>query len=218
MQAIPVNTAVDGIVGSTTLTGRVRSAAVPLAFGTILVGLLWRLMSQQPPLVKLKNIDATTVSQIMSSLLFLALFVERALEVVVSTWRDPGASELELELQHAQEYLDTLRQQNASPQDVNGAVLRVRQAKNAQGSYGTMTKRIALWSGLLLGVAVSAVGIRMLTALVADPATAPSLPFILVDIVITGAVIAGGADGIHKMAKVYSDFMETTSKRIQAGS
>jgi hypothetical protein len=40
--------------------------------------------------------------------------------------------------------------------------------------------------------------------------------FTSVDVVVTGAVIGGGADGLHKIVKVFTTFFETTSAKIEA--
>lgn len=41
------------------------------------------------------------------------------------------------------------------------------------------------------------------------------LAFNMVDICLTGGVIAGGSEGIHKLTQVFTDFMESSSQRIR---
>ena len=69
---------------------------------------------------------------------------------------------------------------------------------------------------------VSAVGFRSLQTLV-DPASLAALPgvqrfiFGLLDVFLTGGLIAGGSDGIHKIAQVFYDFMDATAERARGG-
>jgi len=80
------------------------------------------------------------------------------------------------------------------------------------------TRNISLWSALFLGVFVSAVGVRTLGMLVAEnavPAGMQTSLFNSVDILLTGALLAGGSDGIHKIMQVYTNYMESAASKAR---
>jgi hypothetical protein len=63
------------------------------------------------------------------------------------------------------------------------------------------------------------VGLRALETLI-DPAqnawsTTQSAAFHLVDVVLTGGVIAGGSEGIHRIVTVFDNFMNATARRAK---
>jgi len=88
----------------------------------------------------------------------------------------------------------------------------------SQTTYRSQTQRIALYTGLAVGIAVATAGIRMLYLLI-DPNTLSTFSkgqmgfFRLVDIILTGGLIAGGSDGIHKLANVYDNFMQSAAQK-----
>ncbi len=187
-----------------------------VGFALVLGVLLLIIVRGDARALELRPFGVAEASRLLSSLVFIALFVERALEVFVAAWRDPGADERDLALQELQKRLSELQGARASTEDV---AQEIQTAVRNQTIYRTETKKIALRSGLALGVIVSAVGFRVLAELVSDlPSEGfQGSAFALVDIFLTGAVIAGGADGIHKIANLYGDFMDSTSKRIKGG-
>ncbi len=86
---------------------------------------------------------------------------------------------------------------------------------NKREKYRMRTRSLSLWLGLFIGILVSAVGIRALHKLVASlPAegTVQAYVFNIVDIVLTGCLIAGGSDGIHKISELYNSFIGSTTK------
>jgi hypothetical protein len=40
----------------------------------------------------------------------------------------------------------------------------------------------------------------------------------MVDVLVTGGLIAGGSDGIHKILQTFLDLMDKTSRNINAGT
>ena len=74
--------------------------------------------------------------------------------------------------------------------------------------------RLAMLAGLVLGVVISALGFRVLQTLIDTKSLTDGLQlwvFDFVDIFLTVAVLAGGSDGIHKLAEVYRTFTEKGS-------
>ena len=166
-----------------------------------------------PGSLTVKAFGPADVSRLLAFPLLVALFLERALEVFVNTWRDPEAEKLDLEVKDAEKKLA------AAATDAS-AITAVKTATQAQIDYRSDTRRIALWSALVMGVVVSAVGVRTLQTLV-DSASLQSLgkfqrdAFLLLDVFLTGGLIAGGSEGIHKLTQVYSDFMDATSQKVK---
>ena len=78
------------------------------------------------------------------------------------------------------------------------------------------TQRITFTAAVSVGIVVSAVGIRVLALFIyPDQIEALVNPqrtlFTTVDVLITGLVIGGGADGIHKIVKVFTSFFDSVS-------
>jgi hypothetical protein len=166
-----------------------------------------------PGSLTVKAFGPADVSRLLAFPLLVALFLERALEVFVNTWRDPQAEKLDLEVKDAQAKL--------AAASTAATISAVKTATQAQIDYRSDTRRIALWSALVMGLVVSAVGVRTLQTLV-DTASLQSLgtyqrdAFLLLDVFLTGGLIAGGSEGIHKLTQVYSDFMDATSQKVKS--
>jgi len=178
-----------------------------------------------PEPVVFKDFGTTEVAQLLTSLLLVALFLERALEVFVTTWRGPGAAELDRQVRQCADQKAQLEQRPEAQREAlqsarDAAMAALEHAEQEKSQYKSQTQRIALWSGLTLGLLISAAGLRTLQALV-DPEALSRLPktqvvvFHLVDVLLTGGLIAGGSEGIHKLTQVYSNFMEATAQRAK---
>jgi hypothetical protein len=188
-------------------------AVVLMAFG-IVVGLTTGALTIKP-------VTDQSVRALLQTMFVIALFIERALEVFVSAWRDPGAAPLEAAKETAQE---KLKQATASgvPSTIQAAQQALDDAEAALRVYKAETKRIALSAAIVVGVLIAAAGLRAFETFVQLRAThqnqwdriAGAL-FNAVNVVITGGLLGGGSDLIHKILKVITDFLEQTSKRIQ---
>jgi hypothetical protein len=78
----------------------------------------------------------------------------------------------------------------------------------------------SLWSGLIVGVLVSAVGIRSLQTLIDAEAFSKAdccqrVLFIFVDVLLTGGILAGGSDGIHKLVEVLRAFLDKSRNSLK---
>jgi hypothetical protein len=167
-----------------------------------------------------KNFSAADVVQLFTILLVVALLAERALEIFVGTWRSPGATQLELAVRTAEQHVSRLA--GADDSTLRQARTTVEEARRAESGYRCTTRLIALWAGLALGFLVSGVGLRALEMLI-DPALSgwsagQASAFRLVDSLLTGGVIAGGSEGIHRIASVFDNFMSTAAKRAKAAA
>lgn len=87
--------------------------------------------------------------------------------------------------------------------------------------FEAKTRRISTWIGLAVGMLVSAVGFRFLGQIVSvDQIASPDdkgfqYPFfIAADILLTGAVLAGGSKLIHEIFSLYESFMDLTQDKL----
>jgi len=163
----------------------------------------------------------------MAWLFAVALFIERAVEVVVMAFRDQGADLLDEAETRATGLYDnetkaaaTLTGSNtASQADKDTAIKAAEAAQRTLAAtreqkviYRAETKEIALSVGFVLGILVSLAGVRALRGLLADNAN-PTQLFSVVDIVVTGAMLAGGSEGVHRIANVFTSTMDNLSAR-----
>ncbi|MEH2381860.1 MAG: hypothetical protein V7K27_23715 [Nostoc sp.] len=93
----------------------------------------------------------------------------------------------------------------------------INEKERQRTAYKSDTRTIALWTSLLFGLLISAIGIRSIEPLVVIDLDNPIqvVIFRCLDAFLTGGLIAGGSEGIHQIIKVFPDFMEATSKQIK---
>lgn len=101
--------------------------------------------------------------------------------------------------------------------DLNTLINELNQKEKKRLAYKSDTRIIALWTSLLFGLLLSAIGIRLLEPLIIINFNNPVqvIVFRCLDSLLTGGVIAGGSEGIHKIVQVLIDFVEATSKQIK---
>lgn len=192
-------------------------AALPL--GAILSIPVWL----APSHLVFKEFNASDILQLLTILFLVAMLAERALEIFVGTWRSPGATQLELAVSNLEDEIARLQQLAApDPRALADARAALEKARRQERQYRCVTRQVVLWVGLGLGLMVSAVGCRALEVLV-DPvlsgwSPAQGTAFRLVDVLLTGGVIAGGSEGIHRIATVFDNFMTATAKRAKGGA
>ncbi len=134
-------------------------------------------------------------------LYIVALFVERALEVLIKAWRQGGRIHLEGEIRSESDD-------------------QVKAGKEKQlEQYKAGTQRRALLGGVTLGILVSLAGVRLLGPIfdVSGSATSgfQAAVFQFADIVITAGLIAGGSTTIHELMALIDDFLKASRKRAK---
>jgi hypothetical protein len=158
-----------------------------------------------PGLVRFWPFTSGEFLQLITPLFLVSLFIERALEVLLTPWRAEGSERLQGDLRAASKADGPLK------------------AATAQKliAHRSTTQRIAFAGGVTLGVVFAALGIRAL-GLFVDPAVFKALPavqkklFTVADVLLTGAVLGGGSDGLHKLISVFTTFLDTTAARTKA--
>ena len=163
--------------------------------------------------VSLKETASSMIIPLLGSLFVIALFLERSLDVFLTTWRAEGSEKLNQEIRN-------LEHQISKFEDNKDLISDLEKKKQERIERSSKTRLIALWSGLFFGLLVGVVGIRTLQTLV-DPVSLSQIPtiqlhlFRVLDVLLTGGLVAGGSDNIHKLIEVYRNVMETSSTKAK---
>jgi hypothetical protein len=153
------------------------------------------------------SIDPTEAMKVLSPLLLTAGFIERAVEVVISPWRDAGANKLTNALNVAKA---------AAP--INQAAIET--ASDQLDTYKGKTQQYAFAASLTLGLAAAFVGVRALWPLLEQDklgsfswAQVASLK--VYDVVLSAALLSGGAEGIHSVVSAFTSFFDAGAKKAK---
>ncbi len=189
----------------------------------ILIALLVLSVTSAPMVLEFKENYLEEAQRLIASLFVVAVFVERALEVFVVTWRGPRTNELDAEIVHYSEQLaiESKRSGGMVTSQMMEIENKLKTLQQERIHYKSDTQRMALWGGLLLGVLIGAGGLRVLSSLLANYTALGNMQriiFVVTDVLLTGGLLAGGSEGIHKIYKVYSEFMDATAKRAKASN
>ncbi|EKQ67710.1 hypothetical protein OsccyDRAFT_3998 [Leptolyngbyaceae cyanobacterium JSC-12] len=233
-------------------------------FTLLVIGLFTAILlpaSQSPNLFTLKPFGWSDVIQLLTFLLLISLFLERALEVFITPWRRDIDENLDNQVKHSERRITEIKEQietenkqletlirleeissrdrkdiiaqfnpaqtigdtNELNTQLHQEMERSKDLRLKRALYKSETRRIALWLALFIGLLISGVGIRALETLVTiqefdqEPMFYNGQIFIFrsLDTLLTGGLIAGGSDGIHKLVRVFTTFLEETQTRIK---
>ncbi len=160
--------------------------------------------------INFKEVSQSQIISLLTSLFVIAAFLERALEVYISTSRGPGAMQLDNEIVMIKHEIET----KPDSAELKSRLMKVKQEREL---YRLETKKRSLWVGLLFGVLISAVGIRTLGVLVAgleDLKHFQQQVLNIIDVLLTGGLLAGGSDGLHKFSQLYNTYMNNLNQKI----
>jgi hypothetical protein len=147
-------------------------------------------------------ITQDSIIGLIGPLFVISLFLERALEVFISAWRDVRKQQL---------------QQRRDRLQAAGANLEA--AEEGLAEYTSNTRRASFLAGLGAGIVISVAGVRVLYPLIdlgPDATAQQLLLFNMIDIFLTAGLIGGGSDGIHKVMALLLDFVDVTRSRVNA--
>ncbi len=146
--------------------------------------------------------------------------MERSIEVFLSAWRSKGADLQDLAIADKTNTLNKLIENDSTQAKITTATTTLEALNKKRTEYRIESRGYALWAGLIFGITIAFIGFRVLEGFV-DPNSLTLIKdsyhekiFKIVDIVLTGGVIAGGSEGINKLTKVYTSFMQTTAKKM----
>jgi hypothetical protein len=181
------------------------------------------------------------LANVLGALLVVSTFVERVIEVFVSAWSDPESDQHEqnrdywksrqAELKNAvSDLLSELNGTNPPSPARQAEIAKLLSDKRAAIEdagkladveskallpFEARTRRISTWIGLVVGMLVSAVGFRFLGQIVSPDTDKLQYPFfIAADVLLTGAVLAGGSKLIHEIFSLYESFMDLTQDKL----
>ena len=210
------------------------------------------------------HIDPSTITNVLAPLVLAATFIERAVEVVISPWRDTQADQLSdtadakkthAKVKTAAAAAATIVSSGIDPANsaaftvaataANAATVEAVAANQAAGDaadafaqYKGKTKQYAYAVALAFGLLIAYVGVRALSsfydlppaqpqssqpaqAQAAQPQPSPfqndgqRLMFNVVDVILSAALLAGGANGIHSIVNSFTTFFDTNAQKMQ---
>lgn len=177
---------------------------------------------------KWDDVRIATIGTTLLGFMLIALFIERVMEVYTSIWRAPDRQSKILEAQRARARVETA---DAAMKDTPRAAAAPKlQAELTQAAddhqhavaqvekYRVETQNRTTIYSVAVGALVALAGVRALAAIVGSPDDFGLWQkhfFNVVDIVLTAALLGGGADGIHKILSVYTKAAEEKKAEIE---
>ena len=154
----------------------------------------------------------TNIANLLAPLVFAAAVIERAVEILVSPWRDAQASKL-------QTALSAIKAASAANPATQSAE-DLQAASDALDEYRGETQKYAFGVSLTLSILTAIVGVRALGPFVDvtkfhTTAHAQQLYFLCLDVALSAALLAGGADGIHSIVKAVTTFFDSTAQKAK---
>lgn len=189
---------------------RLSESTLALGVGALLMLAALRLLPPYPQLAPFSAGAIARLPDVLAPLVVIALFLERATEVVMTAWRSERTKELEVAL--ARE----IARQGGGDARANPWAAKARLA-----AYRAQSQRLAFLTAGVLALVVSLMGVRAVEMIVEPGAVAgfthrgQQTLFVGMDILITGLLLAGGADGIHKVVDAFTTFLDSTRQRVK---
>ncbi len=178
-------------------------------FGILLIGALLGALYLEEYMFNPITVDL--LIRILLPIFAISVFVERAQEVFVSAWR-------EIERIPLDQNIKNLEMKVAIDSGNQFLVDTLYAARVDFSRFKAKTRRIAFLFSLAIGMMISIVGIRVLRSLTsvdANPLGTQRTLFDLVDIILTGALIGGGSEGVHRVMAVITDFLDGARDRVK---
>lgn len=143
------------------------------------------------------NLNQLSIYTNLAPLMLLAGLIERAVEVVITPWRDPDADEKSSKLAQA-------KNQAAKPGATSDDQQALADTQSDLNQYTGKTRQYAYAIALILSVCAATAGIRTIWPLVDTSAfktpafSAQQIVFVhWFDLLLTTLLLAGGATGLH---------------------
>lgn len=181
--------------------------AAMTAVGTIGMVLWW--VPVNPTALEFAANPLETIGDTVAPLLLIAVFIERVTEVVITAWREEDAKLLEKKLSV------TRKRVAAGEADVSEKIALQRDLIR----YRSYSQRFAFLVSFLIALILSMLGVRALDQLILEASFGSEESkgwFVAMDSFITATLLAGGAEGVHKIVSVFTNLMESTKQRARA--
>ena len=191
------------------------SKQISQLLGTVILLLLLSLILVMREAVKFNDFEPDDVFELLTVIAGVATLQQTVVGVFISSWRGPQRELLDKQL--AQFDLQ-LKGEGLSPEQ-RQALSKQRKEKELELiKYKAVTRKISLWVNLIAGFVVSAVGLHALEAL-ANPAELEKLSkyqalgFRVMDVVLTGSLLSGGAEGIGQVTAIFGNFISRPAEK-----
>ncbi len=165
------------------------------------------------------GLDFLDVPRLLGFLLLFTLFVERSIEFILSLWRSTEADRMDRQLNRLKQEIAQIEGNSpAAKTKCNKKLEELERGRDARSVYRSETRFAALWLGFGIGVVLAFAGVRVLGSIFSDLSLSELQLklFVMVDILFTGSILAGGSEGIHKIMKIYNSFTEKVEARNKA--
>ena len=167
------------------------------------------------------SVKLTDLTGLLAPLAFASAVVERAVEILVSPWRDAEASKLERNV-------TAIKTRPADPDPVKNTqnAADLKSASDKLDEYRGNTQQYAFAVSLTLSIFVSLAGVRALGPFVdvaklndaAITTQAQHFFFLCVDVALSAALLAGGADGVHSVLNAVTSFFDASADKSKASA
>jgi hypothetical protein len=162
------------------------------------------------------SVQVTNIAGLLAPLAFAAAVIERSVEILVSPWRDAQASQL-------QAAVSAIKARAAAPDAETSAknAADLKAATDGLEEYRGETQRYAFCVSLGLSMLTTMVGVRALNPFLDSvkfhaTSHAQQLYFLCLDVALSAALLAGGADGIHSLVKAVTSFFDATAEKAKS--
>ena len=209
----------------------------------LIIFLLYVILKFDPGLtgaITAKDSVLTELGNVIVVFSFISLALQSSLGVFVSNWRRQNKIDFQRQITILKTDLDELKTQlepikvslteaSQTTVDLSKAELtklreqlaqtkvELKNAENNLDLYTEQTRNIISRLSLLAGIIISLAGVRILQPFTNVTLEGEQLTlFNAIDILLTGGLLAGGTEGVHRLTKVYesiTDLSKTVGKK-----
>jgi hypothetical protein len=155
------------------------------------------------------SVQPQTVANVLAPLVLTAAFIERAVEVIISPWRGPKADRLKALSTGKSKLTATEEEQRTAPDELK--------------KHKDETTVYAFAAAVMFGLVAAMVGVRALWPFLGEQAmttfksasAGQQGTFIVFDVVISAALMAGGANGFHSVMNAFTSFFDASAQKSQ---
>jgi len=183
--------------------------------GTLILLLLLSLILVMREAVKFNDFEPDDVFELLTVIAGVATLQQTVVGTFISSWRGPQRKIIDKELV---QFDLQLKSEGLSPEQRQNLSKQRKEKELELTKYKADTRKISLWVNLLAGFAVSVVGLHALEAL-ANPAEIEKLShyqalgFRVMDVLLTGSLLSGGAEGVGQVTAVFGNFINSSAEK-----
>lgn len=169
-----------------------------------------------PRMIPFWDFEIQDIAMLLLSLFVVTLFVERAVEVIITVWRDPEKSQYEKSIDILKSKLEERRKIKKDTTEISAGLKKLM---HEHEHYRAITRTIAVPIAFAMGIVVSALGIRVLqpfldNTIFKSMTDLQKLLFGGADVLVTGSVIGGGSKGVHEIIEAFINTVQLYRKNL----